>query len=227
MKTAGILGGFGPQTTAKFYEEVFFASQKINSAVKPHILISSVPLPFEIEQTAILKNEGVERYLPYLIKEAQRFERAGSDFIVLPCNSLHIHIDALQSSVSVPVLSILEETARFLTQHTIHKAGVLSTAMTASHFLYETTLAKYEIECSHPTQEQQRKLNSIVYNLVNGSKNTDDLNTLEVIMDSFTDIDCLLLACTDLQLMDLHHPILPIFDTMRILVDATVRELVA
>jgi len=225
MKTVGILGGFGPQTTAKFYEAVFLSCQKINPAVKPHILISSVPLPFEIEETAILKNEGVERYLPYLIKEAQRLESAGAEFIVLPCNSLHIHINALQSSVPVPVLSILEETAQFLTQNSIHKAGILSTAMTASHLLYEKALAKHRIECTHPTQEQQRLLNTIVYNLVNGSSNTDDRSTLETIMRSFNDIDCLLLACTDLQLMNLHHPTLPIFDTMQILVDATAREL--
>ena len=225
MKTAGILGGFGPQTTAKFYEAVFFACQKLNPTTKPHILISSVPLPFEIEQTAILKNEGVKKYLPYLIKEAQRLERAGADFIVLPCNSLHIHIDALQSNVLIPILSILEETAQFLTQHIIHKAGVLSTAMTASHLLYEKTLAKYEISCTHPTQEQQKSLNSIVFNLVNGSSTTNDRSTIETIMRSFKDIDCLLLACTDLQLLDLHHPDLPTYDTMQILVDAAVREL--
>ncbi len=225
MKTVGILGGFGPQTTAKFYEAVFFSCQKLNPVVKPHILISSVPLPFEIEQTAILKNEGVERYLPYLIEEAQRLERAGADFIVLPCNSLHIHIDELQSSVPVPVLSILEETAQFLIQHAVHKTGILSTAMTASHLLYEKTLVKFGIECTHPTQEQQKLLNTIVYNLVNSSSNADDRNTFEAIIRSYTDIDCLLLACTDLQLLGLHHPTLPIFDTMQILVDAVVREL--
>ncbi len=225
MKTVGILGGFGPQTTAKFYEEVFFSSQKLNSAIKPHILISSVSLPFEIEETSILKNEGVERYLPYLIKEAQRLEKAGANFVVLPCNSLHIHIDALMSSVQIPFLSILEETAQFLLQRKIQKVGVLSTAMTASHFLYRNTLSKYGIDCKHPSDDQQDSLNTIVYHLVNGSRTSNDFETLNKIMQSFTDIDCLLLACTDLQLITPHHPTLPVFDTMQILVTATVHEL--
>ena len=227
MKTVGILGGFGPQTTAKFYEEVFFSSQRLNPTIKPHILISSVSLPFEIEETSILKNEGVERYLPYLIQETQRLEKAGANFIVLPCNSLHIHIDALMTSIQIPFLSILEETAQFLLQQKIQKVGILSTAMTASHFLYRNTLSKYGIECKHPTDDQQDSLNTIVYHLVNGSKTNQDYETLNTVMQSFTDIDCLLLACTDLQLIAPQHPTLPVFDTLQILANATVRELLS
>ncbi|HOJ01598.1 MAG TPA: amino acid racemase [Anaerolineaceae bacterium] len=227
MKTAGVIGGFGPQTTAKFYEEVFFACQRLNSVVKPHILISSVPLPFWIEETALLKNEGVEDYLPYLTKEAQRLEKAGADFIVMPCNSLHVHIDALCASVQLPVLSILEETAQFLVQQNIHRIGILSTAITASHFLYKNALAKYGIECLHPKQDQQEFLNAIVLRLVNGITDNHDREVLHAIMQTLTGVDCILLACTDLQLVELHYPTLPIFDTLQILVNSTVRELLA
>jgi aspartate racemase len=227
MKTVGILGGFGPQTTAKFYEEVFFSSQKLNPTIKPHILISSVSLPFEIEETSILKNEGVERYLPYLILEAQRLEKAGANFIVLPCNSLHIHIDALITSVQIPFLSILEETAQFLLQRKIQKVGILSTAMTAQHRLYETELANYQIFCQIPNTEQQNLLNEIVFRLVNGKSESEDRDILIEIMQTFVDIECILLACTDLQLLDPKLSGTQIYDTMKILADSTVREILS
>ena len=225
MKTAGIIGGFGPQTTARFYERVFFACQHAAPDVKPHILISSVPLPFKIENNAILNNEGVYDFLPYLIKETQRLEVAGADFIVMPCNSLHIHIDALRSCVGIPFLSIIQESADFLTWHSIQRVAVLSTAMTAYHHLYANGLSSHDIHCSLPDQDQQHQLNEIVLHLVNGSNEYKDRETLRAVMRSFTDVDCVLLACTDLQLLDLDHPSLPVFDTMQILVDATVREL--
>ncbi|NMB62409.1 MAG: amino acid racemase [Chloroflexi bacterium] len=225
MRTAGVVGGFGPQTTARFYERVFFACQHAAPDVKPHILISSVPLPFQIENNAILNNEGVDDYLPYLITETRRLEAAGADFIVMPCNSLHIHIDALRSGIGIPFLSIIQESADFLVSHSIQRVAVLSTAMTAYHRLYEKGLSTCGIYCITPDQDQQHLLNEIVLHLVNGRNEYHDRETLREVMRSFTDADCILLACTDLQLLDLDHPTLPVFDTMQILVTATVREL--
>lgn len=225
MKTAGIIGGFGPQTTAKFYEQVFFACQRTNPSTKAHILISSVPLPFQIESNAILKNEGVDEYLPYLENEAQRLEKAGADFLVLPCNSLHIHIRALRACVFIPMLSIIDETAHFLVRRSIQSAAILSTAMTARHRLYENELTKYGIHCAAPDEAQQQTLNQIVFHLVNGENNQPDRDQLSHIIRSFLNVDCILLACTDLQLLELESPDIPIFDTMQILADSTVREI--
>lgn len=227
MKTVGIIGGFGPQTTAKFYEEVFFTCQKMNPIVKPHIIISSVPLPFQIENISILKNEGVEAYIPYLITEAQRLEKAGADFIVMPCNSLHIHIESLRSSINIPMLSIIEETVHFLSQKAIRRVGILSTAMTAQHRLYETELANSEILCQIPNADQQNLLNEIVFHLVNGKNELEDCKSVIEIMQTFMDVECILLACTDLQLLDLALPGMPIFDTLQILVDSTARDILS
>lgn len=44
MKTVGIIGGLGPQTTAEFYLELVFSSYKINKTSRPPILIWNVPL---------------------------------------------------------------------------------------------------------------------------------------------------------------------------------------
>ena len=225
MKTVGIIGGFGPQTTAKFYEEVYFTCQKKNPIIKPHIIIASVSLPFQIENISLLKNEGVEDYLPYLITEAQRLEKAGADFIAMPCNSLHIHYEAIRSSVNIPMLSIIHETAAFLSQKAISRVGLLSTAMTAQHRLYEKEFVSNTIRCQIPTEDQQEILNEIVFRLVNGKSGTEDRDILLEIMQSFADIECILLACTDLQLLNPTFPGLPIYDTMQILVDSTVWEI--
>jgi aspartate/glutamate racemase len=58
MKSVGIIGGVGPETTAEFYLEVIFRCQKLNATARPLIVISSVPLPFEIERDLIATNTG-------------------------------------------------------------------------------------------------------------------------------------------------------------------------
>ena len=80
--------------------------------------------------------------LPFLIKEAKRLEEAGADFIVMPCNSLHVFIKEIRGSVKVPVLSIVEETIKFLKKNNFKTVGIVSTSATIENKLYETAFTR-------------------------------------------------------------------------------------
>ena len=114
MKTAGIIGGLGPETTSGFYLELIFGCYNKNKESRPPILVWNVPLKYAIEEDLLKKAVGEERFLPYLVSGAKILEKAGADFLVMPCNSLHIFIDQIRKSVNIPVLSIVEETGKFL-----------------------------------------------------------------------------------------------------------------
>src|SRR3989344_6805744 len=114
MKTVGIIGGLGPETTSEFYLNIVFSYHKKTKKARPAVIIASVPLPYKIEEDLITKNKGSERYIPFLVNEAKRLEKAGADFIVMPCNSLHVFIKDVRNAVKIPVLSIVEETVKFL-----------------------------------------------------------------------------------------------------------------
>jgi aspartate racemase len=224
MKTAGIIGGLGPETTSEFYLDIIFNCQKKNHIQRAPVIISSVPLPYIIEEESILKNKGVERFIPHLIKEAKRLETAGADFIVMPCNSLHIFIDEIRSSLDIPVLSIIEETVKYIKKKKIRKAGIISTAMTVKNKLYEKELLKNSISCLGASTNEQSKLDKIILNIVKGKKNRADFDYLMGTIEKLNNenVDCVLLACTDLQLLKPSHPSLKIFDTMQIFAEATV-----
>lgn len=229
MKTVGIIGGLGPETTAEFYLDIVFACQKKEKTARPAVIISSVPLPYQIEEDAIAKNIGIERCLPFLIQEAKRLEKAGADFIVMPCNSLHIFIAEIRKAVKIPVLSIIEETVNFLKREKMSKVGVISTSATIKNKLYENAFAKNNIKYITPNELQQAKIGKFILNLVTGQQKNKDREELIKIVDSFEDkkLDCVILACTDLQLLIPKHPKLKIFDTMRILADATVNRILS
>ena len=227
MKTVGIIGGLGPETTSEFYLDLIFSCQTKERTHRPSILIASVPLPYAIEEDAISKNIGIERFLPFLISEARRLEKAGADFIVMPCNSLHIFIKEIRNAVKIPVLSIVEETVTFLKKNNLHKVGIVSTSATIKNKLYETAFEKNKLSYETPDEFQQAKMGKIILNLVTGQQNNRDREELIKIINDFEKkgVDCVVLACTDLQLLIPKHPTSKIFDTMKIFVEATVEKI--
>ena len=75
MKTVGIIGGLGPETTSEFYLELVFTSYKKNKIKRPPIMIWNVPLEYEIESDLLTKAKDEERYVPHLIDASKRLER--------------------------------------------------------------------------------------------------------------------------------------------------------
>lgn len=227
MKTVGVIGGLGPETTAEFYLNVVFSCSKQDRTARPPVIISSVPLPYQFEEDAIKNGEGFERILPFLTNEAQRLEKAGADFIVMPCNSLHVFIDQIRASVKVPVLSIIEETVNFLKENNFKRVGIISTSATIRNKLYENAFEANGITYEAPNEFQQEKMGKIIHNLVIGQQNNRDRDELIKVISEFSEknVDCVALACTDLQMLIPTHPALKIFDTMKILADATVRTI--
>ena len=229
MKTVGIIGGLGPETTSEFYLDIIFSCQRKDKSARPGIIIASVPLPYEIEEDLILRNEGSYRYIPYLVAEAQRLEQAGADFIVMPCNSLHIFINQIRKSVSIPVLSIIEETVKFLKRENFGSVGIVSTSATIKNKLYENAFAENNIQYIAPDELQQARMGKFILNLVTGQQKNRDRDELISIIGDFEDknVDCVILACTDLQLLIPQHTKLKIFDTMKILADSTTEAILA
>jgi aspartate racemase len=71
-----------------------------------NILVFKIP-----DRTAAILGKG-EDPLPALQETAQNLEKAGADFIVIPCNTAHYFLSSIQESVNIPVLNMIEETAK-------------------------------------------------------------------------------------------------------------------
>lgn len=229
MKSVGIIGGLGPETTAEFYLEVIFGCQKLNGVQRPSIIISSVPLRYEIENDLIATNSGKERYIPYLTDSARQLEKAGVDFIVMPCNSLHVFIDEIRNSISIPVLSIVEETIAYLDSKGYKNIGLISTSATVQNKVYENALFASGITHITPNGLQKAKMDKIIQRLVAGQHLNNDREEIHDVVREFVDqkVDAIALACTDLQLLLPKSEQVEIFDTMKVLADAAAREILS
>lgn len=225
MKTLGIIGGLGPETTSRFYMELVFGCKKINKSCYPNLIIDSIPLPFNIEKDAITKGISQNKCLPYLIYSAERLEKAGADFLVMPCNSLHIYIDKIRNAVGIPVLSILEETGDYLASLGVNKVGILGTSLTIKSKLYSGVLNNKKIKILTPNSENQVRMGKIIHNLVSQSSSKKDRDSLIRIIKDIKGVNNIILACTDLQILSPKIRGIKIHDTMKILANSAVREI--
>ena len=223
MKTVGIIGGLGPETTAHFYMEVVFSCSKI-SGVRPQILISNVAVPLKIEKEIITEAKNEKNILPFLIRAAKQLEKGGADFIVIPCNTVHIFIKEIRKAVNIPVLSIIEETSNFLKKEKIKEVGLLATTVTIKNKLFDENLKRNGIKIRIPDNSSQSMMGNIIHHLVKGENNTEDRKEFLRIIDKLN-IDNVILACTDLQLFNVTIDKKNIMDTMDILAKATIREI--
>jgi len=227
MKTVGIIGGLGPETTANFYLKVVFSSFEKHTEARPPMLIWNVPLPYQIEEDFITKTVGEEKYIPFLIDAAKRLEKGGAEFIVIPCNSVHIFINQVRNAVKIPILSIIEETVNFLKTQNIKEVGILATSSTIRKKLYESRFQSNDILIHTPNEIDQKRMANIINHLVHSKHNEEDKKELLQIISNFASsgVKTIILACTDLQLLVPRHQDVMIYDTMEILAEATVREL--
>ncbi len=228
MKTVGIIGGMGPETTAKFYLDVIFKAYKKNKSQRPSIIIWNIPLKYKIEKELIEKAKGEEKYLPYLVKAAKNLEKGGADFIVIPCNTVHVFIEQIKKEVKIPVLSILEETEKFFKNKNFKKIGLLATELSVRQKLYGNTFENSGITLVKPDKFEQKRLGKIINKLVTTKYAEKEKSGIFKIIWNLgkKDCDAIILACTDLQLAIKPKDMpMPVYDTMDLLVDATVREL--
>jgi aspartate racemase len=225
-KTIGILGGMGPHSSAVFYLDVIEEYLKYEKT-RPSILLWNVPLNLEKEERFIENGEFKDYYLDKLIDGANHLKEGKADFVTIPCNTVHIFFDKLEQEVDIKFLSIIKETTDYLVKNDVKKILLLATSTTIKSKLYSEALEEAGIEVYLPDEDDQLKIDNTIVNIVNSKETMNDRKVLDGIIDKFEakGITNLLLACTDLQMIIKQENYqMKVYDTMKILVSATVKE---
>lgn len=224
MKTVGIIGGLGPETTAKFNLEIISSCFKTNKENRPPMLSWNVPISLKTEQELITQNKSQEQFLPLLIDAAKRLEAGGADFLVMPCNSMHIFIEEIRNTVRIPMLSIVDETVKTAKNQKALSVGILATFTTLKSALFQKALRKSQIKFKVPEPEDQKNVDRIILKILTNRHTRQDVVEITKIVTAL-ETKTLILACTDLQLIVPQLKGFRIIDTMGVLAKATAREI--
>lgn len=224
FKKIGILGGMGPEASACFYSKLIVLSQEKYCAVQdtdyPPILLYSLPLE-GFNESGIVNKAIV---LSQLIHGVKTLENAGCDFIVIPCNTVHYFIDELKKKTPIPILSIVEETAKKIKIAKINKVGLLASETTLKLELYEHILKQNSIDCITPEIKDFSKITSLILEIMGGAISLETkaevLNLIENMKKK--PVEAIVLGCTELPSAIKQQDVnLKIFDTLQILAEAT------
>ncbi len=197
--TIGIVGGLGPESTSKFYLKLIELARE-NSVSYPSLVIDNVAFPFYLEKEIIVHSKDEEKLFPFIKESIIRLNNAGASHIVIPCNTVHVFIESFRKVSSVPVISIVEESVKEIISNGFKCVGILGTTKTVDSEIYQKELSNKKIKFIIPSNESQNTLSSLIVNILEGKKNCNGIKKIanELV---FQGCDCLLLACTELQLV--------------------------
>lgn len=155
-KVIGILGGMGPAATIELFAKIVKMTDVRTDQEHFRILIDNNPkIP---NRTLAIQRKGPSP-LPELKRSAKALERAGADFIVMPCVTAHFFYPALQRSTSLPILHIVDETVRHVLARCpgVDVLGVLASTGTIQTGLFQKALATSVSQVLVPTASVQQR----------------------------------------------------------------------
>ncbi len=161
-KTIGILGGMGPEATIYMFRLIV----KLTKVEKDqdHIPIIVYNNPKIPDRTAAIVRAGPSP-LPYLVDSALFLEKAGADFILMPCVTAHYFYKEIVKHITIPFLHLLEESIRYVKQELSHvkRIGLLATDGTVQTGLFQELFNKNGIEIVVPEKERQNLIMKALY----------------------------------------------------------------
>jgi len=225
-KIIGILGGMGPEATIDlFYKIIKFTPAKKDQDHLRIIIDNNPKIP---DRTAAILGKG-EDPLPALQETAQNLEKAGADFIVIPCNTAHYFLSSIQESVKIPILNMIEETARETQKKIprIKRVGLLASIGVYKTEIYHQHFKKFNIEVISPEEKDKEEVMKIIYavkagNLFEGTKK-NILKIVQKLIDK--GLEAIITGCTEIPLILKEGDVsVPVIDPTQILAQVAVRE---
>jgi len=225
QKVIGVLGGLGPWATLDLFEKILRATPARTDQEHLRVLIDNNPkVP---DRSAAIMGDG-EDPTPALVATARNLQRAGADFLVIPCNTAHYFHDRIQAAVTVPVLHIMDEVAAAArdTLPGVRVLGVLATAATVAKGLYHRACARYGIEVIGPDAAGQQAVNRAIYGVKAGQMGPEVTRELAAVAAGLAarGAQALVLGCTELPFVLKPQDVqVPLLDSNEVLAHAAVR----
>ncbi len=225
MSAIGILGGMGPQASARLYELLIDGTKAYTPAVVdedyPEIVLLNVPAP-----DFITNKERLQDAKQILIDSAKLLERAGCVVNGIACNTAHILLPELQAATSVPFLSIPNLVAAKAKSTGLKRLGLLATPTTLSSTLYDEAL-EGAAELVRPDPASAQQTARFIYKLINNTLSSKDQKNFRQMSQRFiqeAQLDAVILGCTELPLIYETTIDTKIIDTLQLLGDALLQK---
>jgi aspartate racemase len=229
MKTLGMIGGVGPESTIDYYRLIIAAyrDRKPDGSYPP-IIINSVNLK---EMVDLLEANNLAGVASRVIAELQKLANAGADLGILTSNTPHIVFDEVARQSPLPLISIVQATCDAAAGMNLRKLALFGSRYTMQARFYPEVFSRKAIEVVSPNADEQAYIHDrYMKELVNGifrQETRDGLLKIVGRMKQRDHIDGLILGGTELPLIlrDVPDSGIPFLDTTSIHVNAVMEKL--
>ncbi len=225
-KVIGILGGMGPEATI----DLFYKIIKFTPAEKDqdHLRIVIDNNPKIPDRIAAISGKG-EDPLPALQETARNLEKAGADFIIIPCNTAHCFLPSIQESVKIPILNMIEETAKETQKRIpqLQKVGLLASIGIYETEIYHQQFKKFNIVVISPEEKDKEEVMDAIYAVKAGDLSNEVKGNIIKIAQKLIDkeAEVIIAGCTEIPLILKEGDVsVPIIDPTQILAKAAVQK---
>lgn len=229
MKTVGIIGGIGPESTIEYYRFIIAAyrEQKQDGSY-PQIMINSIDMKKMLD---MIEANELARVTEYLIGEVQKLAQAGAELGLLAANTPHVVFDEISRRSPIPLVSIVEATCEAAKALGLKRLGLFGTRFTMQGRFYPEVFSREGITLVLPDPQEQAYIHDkYMSELVRAIFLPETRERLLTIVDRLKEregIEGLILGGTELPLIlrDVADRGIPFLDTTQIHVQAVVERL--
>ncbi len=230
MKTLGLIGGTGPESTIEYYRLLTAQYREKADGHSPPLIINSIDLKSMI---ALMGANDLAKVADYLVDAIEQLRKAGADFAALTANTPHIVFDELQERSALPLISIVEATGERAKTLGFKTVGLFGTRYTMQAPFYPRVFSRTGVELVTPNPEEQDYIHDKYFNeLLKDIFLPETAAGLLAIADAMKarhGIEGLILGGTELPLVlkDEEHNGIRMLDTTRIHVDRLIAEMLS
>ncbi len=222
MKSLGIIGGVGPESTIDYYRKIIsLYRQRKGDGSYPELIINSIDLKKEVD---LVERNQLDELTAYLLEEVEKLARAGAEVGLIASNTPHIVFGELRPRSRIPLISIVESTCDVAKEMKLKRVGLFGTRFTMQGTFYPDVFVREGIQLVVPEVEDQNYVHDkYMSELVNGVFLPETHEGLLKIVDRLRTaqrIEGLILGGTELPLNGL-----PILNTTKIHCQAAVIQM--
>ncbi|MEO6393148.1 MAG: amino acid racemase [Pyrinomonadaceae bacterium] len=229
MKTLGIVGGIGPESTIVYYREIIagFRAREADQNY-PHLIINSISVQTFL---GMMFAGQLAAATDFLAAEIERLERAGADLALLASNTPHIVFDELRRRSNIPLVSIVEATCDHILKLGMSRVALFGTRYTMQGGFYPPVFAAAGLTIVLPSDADQdyihqKYIGELVENIIK-PETRDGLLAVIDHMKTSDAIEGVILGGTELPLIltEESHNGIPLLDTAKIHAAAAVEKM--
>src|SRR5467141_5327502 len=153
MKTLGIIGGLGPESTLDYYQRIIaLFRERTGDRHYPEFVIVNVDLRKGLD---FMDANDLSGMANYLLEGIDKLARAGADFGIISANTPHIVFDEVAPKSPIPLISIVEATCAAAKARKLQRLALFGTRYTMQANFYPKVFSREGIELLLPDAKDQ------------------------------------------------------------------------